>query len=531
MYEFYLVVSLILFVLATGATFIYSLHLLILLALFWRKQKTVRAKQRAIIDAFATANDRTRWPAVTTQLPIYNESQVVERLIDAVVAMDYPTDLHEIQILDDSTDATRERVDIIVDRHQRKGVNIKAVRRSDRKGYKAGALAHATPQANGRYLAIFDADFVPPRDFLIKSVALLEHDPQLACLQGRWTHLNRDESWLTRAQALGIDGHFAIEQGARAWNGLLMNFNGTAGVWRRSAIEDPQVGGWSADTLTEDLDLSYRAQLAGWRIDYCVDLPCPAEVPSTPEAFKSQQRRWATGSIQVARKLLPRIWRSPLSICHKLEATLHLTHYSIAVFMLVLAVIARPMILLWLREDFFRPWFVGVWAVVCVMAFIPSLVYTYARFFFTGRWNGIREIPGMMVMGVGICLNNAIAVIRGLYLRGGEFVRTPKSGSTAQQKTVSRYRAVQDNLWLFELALGVFSAWTWVVYLSLNCRVYSIFILIYALGFLAMGWASRPWRAVGPLDAEPSPKARSAPRTATTHHTAAAAPVLESSHS
>lgn len=494
MYDIFLVCSLTLFVLATGATFLYSAHLLILLVLFWRKQRPVRQRQRAIIDAFVASDDRDHWPVVTTQLPIYNEAQVIERLIGAAVAMDYPRDRHEIQVLDDSTDDTRLIVDRLVARYRAVGVDIKAVRRPSRAGYKAGALAYATPRARGDYLAVFDADFVPPRDFLTKSVALLEDDSNLACLQGRWAHLNRDESWLTRAQALGIDGHFAIEQGARAWNGLLMNFNGTAGVWRRAAIEDAAVGGWSADTLTEDLDLSYRAQLAGWRIDYCLDLPCPAEVPSTPDALKSQQRRWATGSIQVARKILPRVWRSSLTLGQKLEASLHLTHYSISLFMLVLAVIARPMILVWLRDDYFRPWFYGVWAVVCVMALVPSVVYAYARFFFTGRWSGLREIPGMMVLGVGICLNNAIAVIRGLYLRGGEFVRTPKSGSTAVQRSVGRYRAVSSNLWLIELGLAVFSAWTWVVYLAYECRVYSIFILLYAVGFGTMGWVSRPRR-------------------------------------
>jgi len=492
-YEIFLALSLVLFVLATGATLVYSLHLLALLVLFRRRQRAQRARQRAVIDRFGK-RDRNDWPMVTTQLPIYNESQVVERLIDAVAAMDYPRDRHEIQVLDDSTDETRDIVDRLVDRYRDRGVDIKAVRRTDRTGYKAGALAHATESAAGKYVAIFDADFVPPENFLIGGVALLEADSRLACLQGRWSHLNRDDSWLTRSQAMGIDGHFAIEQGARAWNGLLMNFNGTAGVWRRESLDDSEVGGWSADTLTEDLDLSYRAQLAGWKIDYCVDLPCPAELPSTPEALKAQQRRWATGSIQVARKLLPRIWRSPLTVGQKLEATLHLTHYSIAVFMLILAVIARPMILVWLSDGIARTWFYGVWFMVCFMAIVPSMVYAYARYFFTGRWTGFRDIPGMMILGVGICLNNAIAVIRGLYLRGGEFVRTPKSGSIGGRSPASRYRAVRNQLWMIELGLGVFSAWTWVVYVSYGCRVYSIFILLYAVGFLAMGWSSRPWR-------------------------------------
>ena len=509
-----------LFVVATFASAIYGLHLAVLLGLFSRKQRDKRESQRNIIDAFLAADDRANWPKVTTQLPIYNEADVAVRLIETVAAMDYPKDKHEIQVLDDSTDATRDLIDQTVARLVAAGHDVKAVRRSDRWGYKAGALAHATPQAKGEFLAIFDADFVPPVDFLKRCVALLVNNPKAACMQGRWAHLNRDESWITKAQALGIDGHFAIEQGARAWNGLLMNFNGTGGVWRRAAIEDEAVGGWSADTLTEDLDLSYRAQLAGWQMEYCVDIACPAELPGTAAALKSQQRRWATGSIQVARKLLPRIWRAPLTLGQKVEATLHLTHYSIAVFMLVLAVVARPMLLLWLRDDFWRPWFVGVWLGVCVIAFIPSAVYAYARHMLGEGWSGIRVIPWMLILGVGICLNNALAVVRGLYLRGGEFVRTPKSGSTLQQRSRSRYVVGQGQVWLVELALGVYSLWTFQHYVASDRYFFSIFLLLYGVGFLCMGWLSRPERR-GPVVEVPesSPLPESSPMVEATPQT------------
>ncbi|HNO77672.1 MAG TPA: glycosyltransferase [Phycisphaerae bacterium] len=486
--------SFVLFLIATVAASGYGLHLAILLALFARKQKAKRAEQKAIIDAFVEADDRASWPTVTTQLPVYNEADVVTRLIDAVVAMDYPKDKHEIQVLDDSTDNCRDLIDKIVRQYADRGFDIRVVRRDDRHGYKAGALAHATPQAKGEFLAIFDADFVPPSEFLKKCIALLVANPKAACMQGRWGHLNRDESWLTRAQALGIDGHFAIEQGARAWNGLLMNFNGTAGIWRKAAILDEKVGGWSADTLTEDLDLSYRAQLAGWEIEYCVDVACPAELPGTANAFKSQQRRWATGSIQVARKLLPRIWRSHLTIGQKLEASLHLTHYAVAVFMLILAVVARPMLLIWLKGAHFQEWFYGIWAVVCVTAIIPSAVYTYARFALGEGWGGVRVIPSMLILGVGICVNNSIAVIRGLYLKGGEFVRTPKSGSTAGKRAMGHYQVAQQQLWILEIVLGVYSLWTFKQYLDCNRYFFSIFLLLYGLGFLWMGVLSRPVR-------------------------------------
>ena len=283
--------SFVLFLVATLAAAGYGLHLAVLLGLFSRCQRGKRAEQKRIIDEFLATDDRDHWPVVTTQLPVYNEADVVIRLIGAVVAMDYPRDKHEVQVLDDSTDETRDIVDRTVKRYADQGYNVKVVRRADRQGYKAGALAHATPLAQGEFLAVFDADFVPPPEFLKRAVALLVHNPKAACMQGRWARLNRDESWLTKAQALGIDGHFAIEQGARAWNGLLMNFNGTAGLWRKAAILDEAVGGWSADTLTEDLDLSYRAQLAGWEMEYSVDIPCPAELPGTAMALKSQQRR------------------------------------------------------------------------------------------------------------------------------------------------------------------------------------------------------------------------------------------------
>lgn len=484
--------SFILFTLATLASATYGLHMAALLVLFARRQKLRRAQQRAIIDAFVAADDRDNWPHVTTQLPVYNEADVAARLIDAVVAMDYPRDKHEIQILDDSTDACRDLIDRLVAQYVEEGYDIKAVRRSDRHGYKAGALAHATPLAKGEYLPVFDADFVPPRDFLKHAVALLLNNPRAACVQGRWGHLNRDESWLTRAQALGIDGHFAIEQGARAWNALMMNFNGTAGIWRKAAILDPAVGGWSADTLTEDLDLSYRAQLAGWEIEYSVDLVCPAELPGTAKALKSQQRRWATGSIQVARKLLPRIWRAPLRLSQKVEATLHLTHYSIAVFMLVLAIFARPMLLVWLSGRGYSSWFSWLWLAVCVMAFVPSAVYAYARHILGGGWGGVWVIPNMLVLGVGICLNNTVAVLRGLYLRGGEFVRTPKSGSTMVRKSTGSYAIVQERLWILELLLGVYSLWTFREYVATDRYFFSVFLLLYGLGFLWIGWLSRP---------------------------------------
>ncbi len=490
-------VSLALFFVATGALAVYGLHLYVLIYLFRRRVRAARARQSEIVRAWSVQPPSGPWPLVTSQIPIYNEIDVAERVIRSVCAIRYPAGRHEVQILDDSDDDTRMLIDRLAAELTEDGHDVHVVRRAVREGYKAGALAYATPMATGEFIAIFDSDFVPPANFLERAVPLLAHDSGLACLQGRWAHLNESESWLTRAQALGIDGHFAIEQGARAWNGLLMNFNGTAGVWRKAVLVDEAVGGWRGDTLTEDLDLSYRAQLAGWRIEYSTDLPCPAELPGHIDAFKSQQRRWATGSIQTAVKLMPRILRSRLTVGQKVEAFLHLTHYSVAVWMLVLAIVARPM--LFMRLDGSLPvsrWIWGLWIVVLLSAIAPAGMYTYARWTLGGGFSGVRMIPRMMALGCGMCVNNALAVVRGLTTRGGEFVRTPKSGSEIKHAVRSTYAPVQTHMWVIELALGIYSMATFFVYVTGELWPVSVFLLIYGLGFLALAWMSMPrwWR-------------------------------------
>ncbi len=493
MTEFLDGIVLVVFFIATFALSVYGIHLYILVWLFRRKSKQTRRDQQAVTAEFVASVADEAWPVVTSQIPVYNELDVAERVIRSVAAMDYPVGKHEIQVLDDSDDRSREIVDAVVADLRSCGVQIKTVRREDRSGYKAGALAFGIERARGEFLAVFDADFVPPADFLRRAIPLLVRSPDLACLQGRWAHLNQDESWLTRCQALGIDGHFAIEQGARAWNGLLMNFNGTAGIWRKAAIEDPKVGGWNGDTLTEDLDLSYRAQLAGWRFDYSVDLACPAELPSHINAFKSQQRRWATGSIQVAIKLLPRIWRSPLTLGQRVEATLHLTHYSVAVWMLLLAIVARPMLMLRIGGGMeIRPWLWGLWTVILLSAIAPAITYGYARWTLGGGWSGVRLIPKLMALGCGMCVNNTIAVFRGLFLTGGEFVRTPKSGNDLPCKRRGTYAPVHTHMWLVELMLGLYSLVSFVLYVRGTLWPVSVFLLLYAAGFLTVAWMSAP---------------------------------------
>lgn len=507
------IVMITLFLVSTGMLAIYGIHLYLLVLLFRRRRHQHRAEQKAYLERYLANTPEKQWLGVTSQIPIYNEADVATRVMNAVAAMDYPAGKHTVQVLDDSTDETRLIVDRTARRLREQGVDIEVIRRENRKGFKAGALRVGLARSRHPLVAIFDADFVPEKDFLRKATPFMARDPRLACIQGRWSHLNRDESWLTRAQSVGIDGHFAVEQGARAWNGLLMNFNGTAGVWRKAAIDDPEVGGWVDDTLTEDLDLSYRAQLAGWKIDYRVDLPCPAELPNSINALKAQQRRWATGSIQTAVKLLPTIWKSRLRIGQKLEATLHLTHYSVTFWMVVIALLARPMMISVDPKPYFW-WFVLGWTLVVLSSLAPPVMYSYARFSLGGRWTGLKMIPAMMLVGTGLSINNALAVLRGLFLKGGEFVRTPKSGSTTGQRFASRYRP-RKYWWMCyaEMLLGSYCLAYWAIYVfgATNRLAFSIFLAIYSASYLTIGWLSRPEASGGKrrlivVEERPEPK-------------------------
>lgn len=483
---------LVLFLISTCSLAVYGGHLYVLLYLFHRRRERKTSQQRAFLEDFLARASPSEWPGVTTQLPIYNEADVATRVIEAVAAMDYPRGKHSIQVLDDSTDETRLLVDRTVRRLRAQGVDIEVIRRDSRIGYKAGALREGLPSCRHPLVAIFDADFIPPKDFLRRAVPFLAADPKLACIQGRWGHLNINESWLTRAQSVALDAHFAVEQGARAWNGLLMNFNGTAGVWRKAAIEDPAVGGWSADTLTEDLDLSYRVQLAGWKMDYCLDLVCPAELPSNINGLKAQQRRWATGGVQTAVKLLPRIWKAQLSLAEKVEATLHLTHYAVYLWTIVLALLARPMLAM-IDPVSYKVGFAVGWGLLVFTVLASPVVYSYARYHVGGGWTGLRSMPAVLILGTGLSLNNAIAVIRGLFLRGGEFVRTPKSGSTRTSRLASRYKPPRAAImWYSEMMLGAYCWATWAICMTVGRPIYCIFLSIYAIGFVSVGWSSRP---------------------------------------
>lgn len=423
-------------------------------------------------------------PTVTVQLPIYNERFVVERLLRAVGAFDYPRDRLDVQVLDDSTDDTSAIISRVVGELAAGGLDIVQVRRSHRSGYKAGALRDGMASARGELIAIFDADFVPQADFLRRMVPLFGSE-RTGLVQARWGHLNRDHSALTRAQALAIDGHFGIEQSGRCWAGWLLNFNGTAGVWRRRAIEE--AGGWQADTLTEDLDLSYRAQLAGWRIEYAFDVEVPAEIPADIAAFKSQQRRWAKGSIQTARKLLPRVMSAPLPLATRIQAVLHLTHYLVHPLMLTVAALAAPILLGWQGVPIPRPVFWTLAALLLVGTTGPSMLYITGQRALRRDWKRhVMSLPVLMLLGTGIAVSNTRAVLEALAGVPSGFVRTPKASfiDGGPRPTGARhYRLQGDFVFALEAALALYSAWGLSVYLEHGRYLIGPFLALYTLSF------------------------------------------------
>lgn len=423
-----------------------------------------------------------RWPTVTVQLPVYNERLVVERLIVATGRIDYPRDRLVVQVLDDSTDDTTAVVAAAVAGLRDQGVDAVHLRRGHRTGFKAGALAAGLAASPSELIAVFDADFIPTPDFLRGAIPWFA-DPGVGMVQGRWGHLNASESWLTVAQSILLDGHFAVEHAARHRSGRWFNFNGTAGIWRRAAIES--AGGWHHDTLTEDLDLSYRAQLAGWRFVYDHDLVVPAELPDTMAAFKAQQRRWATGSVQTARKLLGRIWRSPAPMGTRLEATAHLVGNA-AYPLIVVLCLGLPLAALAPRAD---AWWVGL--ALIVAGTLPVVAFYAAAILATDRSRTrLAAIPVALALGAGMSVNQTGAVLAGFRGAVGTFVRTPKRGSAATAAYGVRGHGAVAVEWLVGLWLvGGCLAYVWAW--SLAAVPHGA---LFASGFLAVALAStREW--------------------------------------
>ena len=408
---------------------LYGLNSLVLTVLYvWhRRDRGTRGMETA--PTAERGRDRgittPEWPQVTVQLPIYNELHTVERLLAAVAALDYPRERLEIQVIDDSTDGTRSLIARTTERLRGQGLDVLHVTRSDRRGYKAGALAAGLASARGELIAVFDTDFIPEPGFLRRVVPQFD-DPRVGCVQTRWGHVNRTYNPITRVQALMLDGHFIVEQTARSRAGFFISFNGTAGVWRRACIED--AGGWSGETLTEDLDLSYRAQMRGWRIAYLPEVVVPAELPVQIGAFKQQQARWAQGSIQTAiRMAVPLLGaRQPLSV--KVQGFFHLTAYLAHPLMLLSVLLLLPASLVagtapaWLYRwlQMLTPWFI-------IAALGPPLLYAVAQAADGRGWaRRLLALPLLVLVGIGIALNNTWAVLKALLgLRQG-FLRTPK---------------------------------------------------------------------------------------------------------
>ena len=433
---------------------VYGAHRVLMVWLYYRHRADAPRPARAFGSL----------PRVTVQLPVFNEVYVVERLVEAVAALDYPKELLEIQILDDSTDETRLVARRVAERLAALGFDIAHLRRAHRDGFKAGALQAGMEAATGEYFAIFDADFVPAPQFLRETLPHFA-DPRVGLVQARWEHLNRDFSLLTRIQSIFLDGHFVIEHTARHRSGRFFNFNGTAGVWRRQCLAD--AGGWQSDTLTEDLDASYRAQLAGWRFVYLKDVVVPAELPVDMNGFRSQQHRWTKGSIQTGKKLLPRILRSEFPWRVKTEALFHLTGNVSYLLMVLLALLLLPAIVIRERIGWQRL------AVVDFPLFFGA-TFSFVAFYLCSQreirrdWKpALRLMPFLMSVGVGLSINNARAVLEAIFNRPSAFTRTPKyriEGDRGEWRR-KKYRARADSsaaelfLALYFLGAIVFSAW------------------------------------------------------------------------
>jgi cellulose synthase/poly-beta-1,6-N-acetylglucosamine synthase-like glycosyltransferase len=428
-------------------------------------------------------------PRVTVQLPIFNEMYVVERLVDAVCAIEYPRDRFEVQVLDDSTDETCGIARARVEMWKAKGVDISYVHRTNRQGFKAGALENGLKLAKGEFVAVFDADFVPSRDFLARTVPFFVDD-KVGMVQVRWGHLNREFSILTQAQSILLDGHFIIEHTARNRSGCFFNFNGTAGIWRRSTIQD--AGGWQHDTLTEDLDLSYRAQLKGWQFVFLPEIISPAEVPVDMNAFKSQQHRWAKGSIQTAKKLLPAILKSDLPYQVKREAFFHLSNNMAYLLMVVLSLMMPVSMVLRFKHELYTTLLLDLPVFVASTASVGFFYVATGRELGLNWWNRLKYLPFVMSLGIGMAINQSKAVVEALLDQQSEFTRTPKTGSEGKAvKAVKKaYRGKRNWVPAVELLFGLY--FTGAVWFAVHEEIWSSlpFLVLFQSGFLYVGISS-----------------------------------------
>ena len=428
-------------------------------------------------------------PRVTVQLPLYNERYVARRLIDAVASFDYPKGLLEIQVLDDSTDDTVSEVQALVECWRGRGLDVVHRHRANREGWKGGALREGLAEAKGDLIAVFDADFIPSPDFLRRVVPHFG-DPRIGMVQTRWAHLNEDYSILTRAQAAALDGHFLIEHSVRNRNGAFINFNGTAGVWRRRAILD--AGNWQDDTLTEDLDLSYRAQLAGWRFLFLPDVECPAELPAEVNGLKGQQFRWAKGSVQTGMKILPRLFRAPLPGFTKFQGFVHLTNHAVYPLLIVLGLAFFPALVILDRFPSVSLAFQAA-TVLVVASFGHPWLYLVARRARGKPWaDSVLVLPAVVAGNMGIAINNTRALWEALRGKRSGFNRTPKYALVGRSEgwLGKRYR-VPVNGWAAAEVLLALYALAGAVYAGLHGHYLAVpFLLLYVAGCGYMGLSS-----------------------------------------
>jgi cellulose synthase/poly-beta-1,6-N-acetylglucosamine synthase-like glycosyltransferase len=469
----------ILFVLA-----MYGLHRYLLLYDYFAYRKNVPGLPPPV----------SAWPKVTIQLPIFNERYVIERLVDAISQFNYPLELLDVQVLDDSTDETCEIARACVERHAAPGLPIEYIHRTNREGFKAGALENGLKTAKGEFVAIFDADFLPQADFLRQTIPYFLNpadDGKIGMVQTRWTYLNSDYSLLTRVETILLDGHFVIEHGGRSRRGTFFNFNGTAGVWRRAAIDS--AGGWEHDTLTEDTDLSYRAQLKGWKFLYLPNIECASELPVDMNGFKAQQARWAKGLMQTAKKILPKVFRSDVPFFVKAEAFFHLTANVSYPLMVLLSTMLLPAMIVRFYQGWFQMLLIDLPLFLASTCSISSFYLAAQRELRPKTWQRtFLYLPFVMATGIGLSVRNAQAVLEAIVGKKSEFARTPKfkiegkSGSFATKK----YKNKSGWMPYFEIALGLYFGLT-VAYVIYNQNYATVpFLLLFVWGYLYTGFMS-----------------------------------------
>jgi cellulose synthase/poly-beta-1,6-N-acetylglucosamine synthase-like glycosyltransferase len=454
----------------------YGLHRYIMVFFYSRYRKKVVVPQERFVDL----------PAVTVQIPSYNEMYVIERVIDAVCAFDYPRDRLDIQVLDDSTDETQAIAQRAVKRWRGLGVDIHYIHRDDRAGFKAGALENGLKTARGEFVAIFDADFIPEPDFLLKTIHYFT-DPKVGMVQGRWEHLNREYSFLTRTQAIFLDGHFMLESNTRSCSGRFFNFNGTAGVLRRRTIEE--AGGWEHDTLTEDLDLSYRAQMKGWKFLFLPHVTVPAELPVEMNSFKDQQCRWAKGAMQTCKKILPRLLKSDLPAAEKLEAWYHLTGNVAYPLMVVLSCVLLPALIVRYNQGWFELLLIDLPLFILSFTSVSTFYIVSQKALHKDWKHRLWYLPGLMAVGIGMTISGSKAVLEGAFGVKTPFVRTPKfsvEGSRGEWRR-KKYRGKVGFLALIELSFGAF--FTFANYYAWSLGIWGVmpFLLLFQFGYLYTG--------------------------------------------